>query len=253
MEEYVFANTLNYKYYRNEMGMNKIEARNIGTSFLKRKKIDIDPYGGEFKLGDIFDYNIFYSFPIVDENGELLIGGDVLLLDKKTEFCFLVAGSPNFYDYHVKLFRIIILNELYDSEIGLKEYQKKKKDINNYDDFIHSIFLLLRSYPENFNAFSEFLDILILLDDDKNADKIIQELKYKSLSHNRETLEYFINGYEYFNSNSLINSKIEELNKILLIKDQSVNSLLKKYESILVDRQKDIEEMKAILKEENKK
>jgi len=203
--------------------MNNVEARNIGTAFL-RNLSNTNLYEEGDKLGQLFDYNIFYSFPIVTKNGDFYIGGYVLLLDKRTSFCLVIASSPNFHDYHVKLFRIIILNQLYDSKIDLEEYQKKKNNID-YPHFIQAIFLLLESYPNHFNAYVEFLDILLLLDNEEHKDEIIQEFKYKSLSISKGTLDMFRKGLGYFKSNPVIISKVKVLNKLLLTKNLSIDSL----------------------------
>ena len=232
--------------------MQEIEARNIGTSFLQKKKFDINDYGGRDKLGESEDYNIFFAFSIITEDGDDYIGGNILLIDKRRSFCLLVASSPNFYEYHIKLFRIIIINQLYDSEIDLESYKKKKKNID-YGHFIQAIFLLLNSYPENYNAFSEFLDILSLLDDTENTDKIIQELNYKSLSFNESTLEIFFKGLELFKSKPQIISKIDKLEQILSNKNLTIDELSKKYESILIERQKEIEDFKEFIRKENEK
>lgn len=228
------------------------EARNIGTAFLKNKNLDINDYGERDKLGEGSDYNIFFAFPIVAEDGDFYIGGSVLLIDKRTSFCLLAAGSPNFYDYHIKLFRIIIINHLYDSEIDLESYQKKKENID-YGHFIQAIFLLLNSHPDNYNAFSEFLDIISLLDSTENTNEIIEELNYKSLSLNVSTLEIFFKGLAFFKSKPQIILKIDKLEKVLSNKNLTIAELSKKYESILIKRQKEIDEFKEFIRKENEK
>lgn len=229
--------------------MNEETARKIGTEFLKAKGLDVNPFGERDKLGKITDYNIFYSSPIVGEDGEFYIGGHVLLIDKRTEFCLVVASSPNFYEYQVRLFRIIIIHQLHDNFIDYEQYQKKKENIE-IELYVNAIFLLLESHPENQNAFIEFLEILKKLDGEETENKMIDKLTYRSLSGNPGTLEIFVECFVKFKSNSLIKIRVQELDRILSRKDESINKLHHKYDLMMIERQKEIEEIKLIYMEE---
>ncbi len=123
--------------------MNEIEAREIGTAFLKEKGLDVNAYGEVDKLGEARDCTIFFLFPIVGEDGDGYLGGRILALDKRTRFSLLIPGSPNFFDYYIWLFRTIILNQLYDFKLSLADYGKKKEtiktDIYSFDPFTSKI------------------------------------------------------------------------------------------------------------------
>lgn len=85
--------------------MTELDARKIGTLFLRKINHDFDDFGNKLCLGYGEDYTIFYSFLIVGESGEKYLGTQVLLIDKRTSFCLIVSGSPNFFRYHIRLFR----------------------------------------------------------------------------------------------------------------------------------------------------
>lgn len=212
--------------------LTETEARNIGTAFLRNKNFDLYNYSGERdKLGQSIDYNIFFSFTIVANDGGSYIGGRGLLIDKKTSFCLLVGGSNlSVIEMNIKFFRLIVINQLYDSEIDLFHYQKKKKNLD-YKDYIETIFLLLESYPENFNAFSEFIDILVHLENTEHLDPIIQELSYKSLSLNSYTMDTFFTCLEIHKLDPRIVSQLEKLEHLLQKKNTSISIILDTYES----------------------
>lgn len=207
--------------------MNKIEARNIGTSFLKKRSFDSNIIGERDKLGEIFDYNIFYSFAVVSENGSSYLGGAVVLLDKRTKFCLLVANSPNYNEYHIRLFRIMKLHELYDEKIDYLTYSNKKTNLN-YNDYVQAIFLLLKSHPNNLNAFLAFLDFLVLVEEYPIKEDVLKELHYKAVSSNEETLEIFFKGCEIFENNSLVKAKVGDLERNLLKKKITIQDIFQK-------------------------
>ena len=228
--------------------MEEEDARKISSLFFKRTKLDLNPYGGRDKLGELIDYNIFFSFPIVNESGEDYVGGSAILIDKKTKFCLLIATSPNFFEMQVHVFRVIILNKLYDFEIPIEEYQNKKENMV-IGDYLESIFILLQSYPQSQNVYLEFIDILILLEKETIVDKSLEEFYYKSILTNSDTLELFCESIQYFKSNRNVKNKVEILEKLLFEKGYSIKTLFEKYNVLLQERKKEEEEIKAIIEE----
>ena len=229
--------------------MNQLEAKNIGTAFFRNTGFDIDYIdGSRDKLSTPRDHTIFYSFTILTEEGEGYLGGLILLIDKKTRFCLLVASSPNFYDYHVFLFRKIILARLHEMYGSIELYKKKKAGLE-FGDYLNSIFLLLKSYPKNQNVFLEFLDILITLETESFNDPDIEKLYYQSVFTNSYTINLFCKSFQFLKSNVVVKPKIDELEKVLETKGHSVNSIFEKFNQFEKERLKEIEDLKKIIKE----
>lgn len=225
--------------------INESEARKIGTQFLQKRGLDINPYGGKDKLGEAIDYNIFFLFPIVASSGDSYIGGILLLIDKRRKFCLLIASSPNFCDYHIRLFRLIIIHQLYDRGIDYNNYRSKKKHID-HNDFVGAIFLLLNSHPDSLNAFIEFLDIIILIEDESSNNQAIERLRYRALSFNLGTIELFLNGLQLFETESLVKPRLTTIKKLLAEKQQSIKDLEHRYKLNLQEELEEIEEIKRM-------
>lgn len=226
------------------------EAREIGTQFLQERGLDKNPYGGKDELGKATDYNIFFSFPIVPDNGDYYIGGNLLLIDKRRKFCLLIASSPNFHDYHVRLFRLIIIHQLYDKSIDYDTYKSKKSDID-YDDFIGAIFLLLNSHPNSLSAFIEFLDIIILLENESSKNQVIKKFGYRTLSFNLETIALFLNGLQLFKMESLVKPRLIMIEKLLARKQHSIKDLKHRYRINLQEEIKRMEQKRRAEESKN--
>lgn len=232
--------------------MTELDAKQIGIAFLTKTNNDFDDFGNSVCLGNAIDYTIFYAYHIVSENGEFYLGGEVLLIDKRTSFCLIVASSPNFFEYHVRLFRIMKLHELYDEKIDYTAYSNKKTNLN-FDDFVQAIFLLLRSHPNNLNAFLVFLDLLILFEEESIKNNVLKELSYKAVTSDTETLEIFCRGCEMFKENSLVKSKVNDLERNLLKKELTINDLYQRNDKNNQEFKKEVERRKAFIEKEKEK
>lgn len=230
--------------------MTELDAREIGTLFLRKINHDVDDFGNKLCLGYGEDYTIFYSFLIVGENGERYLGTQVLLIDKRTSFCLIVSGSPNFFRYHIRLFRIMKLHELYDEQIDYMIYRQKEAKLD-VEDFVQAIFLLLKSHPNHLNAFLVFLDVLILLEAVPVKDKILSKLSYKAVTFNEETLSMFCKGCKIFEESPLVKSKVQDLENKLFKKELSIKELDRKNDENNQKYQKEIEDLKALIKKED--
>lgn len=231
--------------------MTEFDAKEIGASFLTKTNKGLDDFGNKLRLGKAEDYTIFYSFPIVGENGASYIGGRTLLIDKRTSFCLVVSSSPNFFEYHVRLFRIMKLHELYDEKIDYITYCKKKTNLN-LDEFVQAVFLLLESYPNNLNAFLVFLDVLILFEEEPIKDDVLKKLSYKAVTINGETLEVFCKGCELFEENELVKSKLKNLENNLLNKKLTLKGLRKKNDKNIQEYREEVERFKVFVEKENR-
>ena len=143
------------------------------------------------------------------------------LIDKRTKFCLIVASSPNFYEYQIRLFRLITIHQLFEETISYEEYQTKKDQIDT-SNYIDAIFLLLNSYPNNLNTFLETIKIITKLENDQYEENAIIEKRYRSLIGNMETREIFFKSYSLHKNIPSVAQQIKELNKQLAKKSTTV-------------------------------
>jgi predicted transcriptional regulator len=105
---------------------------------------------------------------------------------------------------------------------------------------------LLESHPSNPNAYLEFLDILFNLESEEDA---YSPFNYKALSKNTATYEIFASGLECLEKTPEVSSRLVILEEALSQKGLSLAKLKIKYDSILKDREREMEEFKSYIEE----